>query len=93
MSIQPNIPCPNPELERSLTGINVISFVIVELTEYLDTHPEDRDALNYFNYYNRALNKMKAEFAVKFYPLTVAAADGYCNEWSWGLAPLPWEGV
>ena len=26
--------------------IGVISFVIVEMTEYLDTHPTDRDAMH-----------------------------------------------
>ena len=26
--------------------IGVISFVIVEMTEYLDTHPTDRDAMD-----------------------------------------------
>lgn len=34
--------------ERSLRNISIISFVVVELTEYLDTHPDDRDALSYF---------------------------------------------
>ena len=58
MSNQNCTPCQNVEQERSLMNIGIASFVVVELTEYLDTHPHDREALNYFNYYNRMLNKM-----------------------------------
>ena len=50
MSCQNCPPCANPEQERSLHNISIVSFVVVELTEYLDTHPFDREALNYFNY-------------------------------------------
>ena len=74
MSNQNCTPCQNAEQERSLMNIGIASFVVVELTEYLDTHPHDREALNYFNYYNRMLNKMSAEFAAKFYPLNLATA-------------------
>ena len=93
MSNQNCTPCQNAEQERSLMNIGIASFVVVELTEYLDTHPHDREALNYFNYYNRMLTKMSAEFAAKFYPLNLATADSFNKEWKWGMAPLPWEGV
>ena len=93
MSNQNCTPCQNAKQERSLMNIGIASFVVVELTEYLDTHPHDREALNYFNYYNRMLNKMSAEFAAKFYPLNLATADSFNKEWKWGMAPLPWEGV
>ena len=60
--------------ERSLRNISIVSFVVVELTEYLDTHPDDRDALSYFDYYNRMLNQMAAEYAVQYEPLNIATA-------------------
>ena len=31
--------------------INVVSFAVVDITEYLDTHPNDEEALKYFNHY------------------------------------------
>ena len=93
MSCQNCPPCANPEQEHSLHNISIVSFVVVELTEYLDTPPFDREALNYFNYYNRMLNKMSAEFADKYFPLNLATVDPNNREWNWGLAPLPWEGV
>ena len=77
--------------ERCLRNISIVSFVVVELTEYLDTHPDDRDALSYFCYYNRMLNQMTAEYAAKYDPLTIASAEACSKEWKWGLTPLPWE--
>ena len=77
--------------ERCLRNISIVSFVVVELTEYLDTHPDDRDALSYFCYYNRMLNQMTAEYAAKYDPLPIASAEASSKEWKWGLTPLPWE--
>lgn len=81
------------DMKRSLMNISMVSFVLVELTEYLDTHPHDRDALSYFGYYNRMMNKMSEDFAKDFFPLNTASASSCSREWTWGLAPLPWERV
>ena len=37
--------------------IGVIDFVVVEMTEYLDTHPTDREAMEYLNHYVRMKNQ------------------------------------
>ena len=62
-----------------------------ELVLYLDTHPDDRRAMEYFNHYNRIKMQMEREFSQKYFPLNTGLAD--CSkEWRWGMAPLPWEG-
>ena len=33
-----------------LHWIDMVSFAVVEITEYLDTHPDDEEALKYFNH-------------------------------------------
>ena len=33
-----------------LHWIDMVSFAVVEITEYLDTHPDDEEALKYCNY-------------------------------------------
>ena len=77
--------------EQMLRYIGIVDFVLVELMEYLDTHHFDRNAMEYFNHYARIKNQMSKEFAQRYFPLTVNLAE--CNkEWSWGAAPLPWEG-
>lgn len=80
------------EQDRMIKDISTIDFVMVELALYLDTHPYDRDALDYFHHYSTIKRGMMKEFAVKFFPLTLDTAEN-CKEWAWGLAPAPWEGV
>ncbi len=79
------------EQTRMLKDISVISFTLVELTLYLDTHPFDKQAMEYFNHYARIENQLKQEFAAKYYPLNATYSMDN-KEWSWVLAPMPWEG-
>ena len=79
------------EREQLLRDIGMAGFVVTELVLYLDTHPDDRRAMEYFNHYNRIKMQMEREFSQKYFPLTTGLAD--CSkEWRWGMAPLPWEG-
>ena len=77
--------------QQLLRDIGIVNFVLTELTLYLDTHPHDRNAMEYFNHYNRMRNQMEQEFSQKYYPLTLRLED-CSNEWRWGEAPMPWEG-
>ena len=79
------------DYSRMLKDIGIISFVLVELTQYLDTHPYDKQAMEYFNHYARIEKQMKQEFASRFYPLNAAHSMDQ-KEWNWALAPMPWEG-
>lgn len=77
--------------KQLLRNISVVDFTMIDLALFLDTHPEDRKALEYFSHYAQIKRKMCAEFSKRFYPLTLAEAD--CDKsWTWGEAPLPWEG-
>ena len=81
------------EQEKLLHDIGILDFVVIELTLYLDTHPTDRNAMEYFNHYNRMSNQAKKEYSRKFGPLTVALADtSGCGDWNWATLPMPWEG-
>lgn len=76
---------------RMLNDISIVDFVLVDLTLYLDTHPFDREAMEYFNHYARIKNKMSRDFSMRHFPLTMDQAESN-KEWRWGAAPLPWEG-
>jgi len=39
--------------ERMLHDIGIADFVLTDLMLYLDTHPTDRNAMEYFNHYTR----------------------------------------
>lgn len=78
------------DMDRMLMDIGIVSFMVTELTLFLDTHPTDKRALEYFNHYNKISMQMKKEFSRKYYPLTVDMSD--CNDvFEWASAPLPWE--
>lgn len=77
--------------EQLLNNINIVDFTLVDLGLFLDTHPTDRRALEYFAHYAQIKKQLSREFAKKYYPLTMVEADCEKN-WSWGDAPLPWEG-
>jgi spore coat protein JB len=81
------------EQEKMLHDISILSFVVVELNLYLDTHPDDQNAIEYFNHYNRMSNRAKKEYSAKYEPLTIACAGtSEYSDWKWALSPMPWEG-
>lgn len=84
----------NSERERLFHDIGIIDFVIVEMTEYLDTHPTDRNAMEYLTHYVRMKNQAMREYAMKYGPLRISDIDN-CNqgEWQWATQPWPWEGA
>ena len=78
---------------RRLHDIGVRGCVIVEMIEYLDTHPTDKDAMDYLAHYVRMKNQAMKEFAMKYGPLRISDADNCSNnEWKWATQPWPWEG-
>lgn len=81
----------NPECNRMLKDIGIINFVMVELNLYLDTHPHDQEAMEYYQHYRLMYNRMVKDFSERFYPLNMSNAADTVH-WSWALAPMPWEG-
>ena len=63
------------EFYSLLEEIQAIDFVIVELNLYLDTHPDDFEAINQFNENAEKSMKLKIEFEKKLDRHTVALAD------------------
>ena len=67
--------------EKLLYDIGVVSFVVVDLGLYLDTHPTDCKAMEYYNHYNHIRKQLMKEFSEKYYPLTMDMAE--CSkEWN-----------
>ena len=82
----------NESKEVLLHRLQVCGFILVELNEYLDSHPEDQDAQRCFEKH-RAMYEEAAEAYTKRYgPVTIldhAATQG--NKWRWVEGPWPWE--
>ncbi|MBR6527335.1 MAG: spore coat protein CotJB [Lachnospiraceae bacterium] len=84
-----------------LCQIQQISFVLDDLTLYLDMHSEDGQALAMYQEKLAVRDQLKKEFAQKFHPLTrdcVAYCQGQAgvhgdHAFCWQDGPMPWEGV
>ncbi len=82
-----------------LTEIQKVSFVADDLRLYLDTHPDDPDALSMLKTVLGQRKRMLSEFAAEFYPLTMDCMAEGCQKdtastcYCWAEGPAPWEGV
>lgn len=82
-----------PSRRELMQMINQYSFAVNEATLFLDTHPYDTEAMNYFQKY-RALRMEAIQDYAKYYaPLLVDYAVSDKAPWSWANEPWPWEGV
>jgi spore coat protein JB len=79
------------EYYRNLEEIQAVDFVLVELTLYLDTHPDDYQALQQFNQYAQQSMQLKRAFEMKFGPLQQYGNSYTDADWSWGTSPWPWQ--
>lgn len=78
--------------EDLLNEINTASFAIVEMTEYLDTHPYEKAAIDFVNYYIRRKNQLMTEYGYVYEPLSLSITQSDTEKWKWALSPMPWEG-
>lgn len=84
------------EREALLKQIYEVSFVVNDLTLYLDTHKEDSEALDMFAQSSMQRTQLMEDFAARFYPLTQAcmAKSGSGEmKFNWTDGPMPWEGA
>lgn len=87
------IEVPSGDPKRLLCFINEVSFAVDDVLLYLDTHPYDQDALQYFKIHNDARNRALEAYEKAFGPLVIAVADDSCSRsWEWMNQPWPWEG-
>lgn len=79
-----------PLPESALHELQELCFALVELGEYLDTHPEDREVFELFRTYAELYGKGKQAYEKEFGPLTLegAARD---EAYRWMKDPWPWD--
>lgn len=71
--------------------IAMLGFCAVDMMLYLDTHPDDEEARNYFNQCTQLYRNAKAAYENQYGSLSAFrnSEDG----WMWNEGPMPWEGV
>lgn len=76
---------------QMLEQLQSLDFVLIELTLYLDTHPEDLHAIEQFNQVSQQRALIKAEFEPKFGPLLQYGQSYSKYPWDWSESPWPWQ--
>jgi len=73
-----------------LHKIQMLHFVIYDTALYLDTHPMDQVALNYYHHHREMLEAAQAEYIACYGPLTIDSVMSK-NKWTWIDKPWPWN--
>ena len=73
-----------------LTELDAVSFSLLDIMMYLDTHPTDADALEAKERYADAAAKLRRRYEENDGPRT-ASKSGNGDCWEWIKDPWPWE--
>ena len=79
--------CENQLLQK----VYETGFALDEITLYLDTHPMDQKAIQYFNHFREIRTNALKEYEEYYGPLTLDTARPD-QKWHWSTQPMPWEG-
>lgn len=73
--------------KKLLIRLSSMQFAMLEMRIFLDTHPNDDEALAMYNKYREKYKSLAKEFEEQFGPLTL---NGY-NSDEWLCDPWPWD--
>ena len=91
MPVQPMQPAGMMQSKGQLMKqINEASFAMDDVLLFLDTHPNNREALQYYKSVSAMRRNAMAAYQSQFGPLMVDDVTG--NSWSWVTEKWPWEG-
>lgn len=82
--------CSNQEKMCLIAAVAQSGFAISDITLYLDTHPQDQEALEYFHRMKHKYETACAEYESKVAPLRQLCGERQ-NGWQWADTPWPWE--
>lgn len=93
-----------PDRDALLRQICEVSFMVNDLTLYLDTHPLDENGLDQFEAFIKQRKELLGQYAEHFEPLTNDCVCTVTNNQSkqhtpyagrkhftWSDGPLPWD--
>ncbi|MFT9600016.1 spore coat protein CotJB [Mesobacillus sp.] len=79
------------EFYAAMEELQAVDFVLVDLTLYLDTHPEDYDAINQFNQFAKERRRLKKVVESMYGPLQQYGNSYSGYPWNWDDGPWPWQ--
>lgn len=79
------------EYYELLEKLQATGFVLVELTLYLDTHPDDLQAIIQFNQTAEQYKQLSCEYERRYGPLMQYGHSYSRYPFDWKEAPWPWQ--
>ncbi|GGB47613.1 spore coat protein CotJB [Fictibacillus barbaricus] len=79
------------EFYQWMEELQAVDFVLVELTLYLDTHPQDQTAIQQFNQFAQQRKHIKKAIESKYGPLQQYGNSYSGMPWNWSDGPWPWQ--
>ena len=76
--------------ETPMTELQALAFAVQELALYLDTHRDDKEALQLYRDYQKLYERGRMEYGKKYGPLTHAQVSESAD-YNWLDDPWPWE--
>ncbi|AEF93340.1 spore coat peptide assembly protein cotJB [Desulfotomaculum nigrificans CO-1-SRB] len=77
---------------QMLLQIQQLEFAAVELNLFLDTHPDDQQALALYNQVHQQLMQCVQNYEQYYGPLlSYGFSPARQNTWVWAETPWPWE--
>ncbi len=74
-----------------LSELQALGFAIQELALYLDTHQEDRQALEMYRQYQKVYHEAMMRYSQTEGPMSHGIPDG-ADRYAWIHDPWPWDG-
>ncbi|MCD7776049.1 MAG: spore coat protein CotJB [Firmicutes bacterium] len=78
------------ECEGLLYRVQMYGFVLDEARLYLDMHPTNRQALEYYKKYSELYREAADEYEASCGPLTAASETVVGDTWMWSENGWPW---
>lgn len=85
-----NYVAKGPVQRTPLTELMALDFVTHELTLYLDTHADDREAFRAWKGFVALSEEAHRRYTELFGPVMVKDT-AECNDWAWINEPWPWD--
>lgn len=80
------------KLKSTLLILQELDFYCLDISLFLMTHEDNKEAIELYKKYNQEYNKMKMYFEKNFYPIEKGSNFISINEWNYNFEPWPWEG-
>jgi spore coat protein JB len=76
---------------RLLCELQTADFVLVELSLFLDTHPQDMEALRQYNQFAQKRQQLAAQYELQYGPLQQFGHSYSRYPYQWVDSPWPWQ--